>query len=346
MQNVTAITYQDIHEPYNTNVDGDTETAPRLSTSPRTFLQQIFCEETSATVLKPTHPQPNDHVRLTGARQHQKDLERRLQIVEDQVQTQDIIYFEFKEAEARLGREENRLRQEVDRLRQGVDRLRKEEDLCREADGLREEKDLQREEKDRLHEEEKVLALNYETAERFSRGITDDLIRIEPWIEYYILSLSHAFCEVSLGLGRTMTYLPNVLVAWYYHRAIINSTLDPPYPMLTQQLPPLLHQKNISAANTLEKISIQFDLGPLTDFVTAHIRKVSLLVDTWIFRSIIGARCNKVVQLQMGPGADFAWGLLMEQNRFNSSHKDLIQEIMPSLIDVPKRSGANKYFAS
>ncbi|PBK94070.1 hypothetical protein ARMGADRAFT_1164872 [Armillaria gallica] len=291
MQNVTTITYQDIHRPYSIDVDGDFETAPCLSTSPRTFLQQIFREETSETVLKLTHPQPNDHVRLTGERRYQKDLERRLQIVEDRAQTQDIRYFEFKEAEARLGREENRLRQEVDRLR-------KEEDLRREADRLREEKDLQREEKDRLHEEEKVLALNYETAERFSRGITDDLIRMEPWIEYYILSLSYAFCEVSLGLGRTMTYLPNILVAWYYHRAIINSTLDPPYPMLTQQLPPFLHQKNISAANTLEKISIQFDLGPLTGFVMAHIRKVSLLVDTWIFRSIIGGR-NKVVQLQM-----------------------------------------------
>ncbi len=185
---------------------------------------------------------------------------------------------------------------------------------------------------------------------------------MEPWIENYILHLSHAVCEVSLGLGRTMTYcthrfifsylhiheitVPNVLVAWYYHRAIINSTSDPPYPVLTQQLPPFLHQKNISAANTLEKFSIQFDLGPLTGFVMAHIRKVSLLVDTWLFRSIIGDRCNKGVQLQMAPGADFAWGLLMEQNIFNSSHKDLIQAIMPSLIDVPKRSGANKYFAS
>ncbi len=68
MQNVTAITYQDIHRPYSIDVDGDIETASCLSTSPRTFLQQIFREETSETVLKLTHPQPNDHVRLTVGR--------------------------------------------------------------------------------------------------------------------------------------------------------------------------------------------------------------------------------------------------------------------------------------
>ncbi len=154
-----------------------------------------------------------------------------------------------------------------------------------------------------------------------------------PFVKYR-LDWAARWHSVRIVLSLVSSYLhiheiavPNILVAWYYHRAIINSTSDPPYPMLTQQLPPFLHQKNISAANTLEKISIQFDLGPLTGFVMAHIRKVSLLVNTWIFRSIIGDRCNKDVQLQMGPGADFAWGLLMEQNRFNSSHKDLIQAI-------------------
>ncbi|PBK63543.1 hypothetical protein ARMSODRAFT_537868 [Armillaria solidipes] len=163
MQNVTAITYQDIHRPYSIDVDGNTETAPRLSTSPPTFLQQIFREETSATVLNFTHPQPNDNVRFTEARWRQKDLERRLQILEDRAQIQDARCFKFKEVETRIDREANRLRQEADHLRQEADHLCQEGDLRREADRIREEKD-------RLREEEKVLALYYETAERFSRA--------------------------------------------------------------------------------------------------------------------------------------------------------------------------------
>ncbi len=138
----------------------------------------------------------------------------------------------------------------------------------------------------------------------------------------------------------------SILVAWYYHRAITSSPSNPPYPTLAQQLPPFLHQKNITAANALDRISGVFDLRPLTAFVLAHIEKVSLLVDTWILRSILGKRGNQIGQVLMFPRADLAWEILLEQNKLNSSHKNIIQEIMPSLIDVLTRSGRIKYFAS
>ncbi|KAK0443996.1 uncharacterized protein EV420DRAFT_1768506 [Desarmillaria tabescens] len=190
--------------------------------------------------------------------------------------------------------------------------------------------------------QEKYLALHYGTAERFSRGITDDLLSTNPEIEYYILRLSQAISRVSVQLGRTMIYMPNILVAWYYHRAITSSSSHPPYPTLTQQLPPHLHQRNIAAAEALEQISVFFDLKPLSYFALSHIEKVSLLVDTRILHSILSNRS----QLLIVPRADVAWDLLLEQNRMNSSHKDVIQTIMSSLIDVLKRSGGIEYFAS
>ncbi|KAK0243472.1 hypothetical protein EDD85DRAFT_947632 [Armillaria nabsnona] len=241
------------------------------------------------------------------ARRRQKSLEGRLRDVEDHVKTLIASQREFQKSQECIRREENRLR-----------------------------------------EERKSSALHYGTMDRFSRGITDDLLSTNPGLERYVLLLSQAICEVSVGLGRPMAYLPNVLVAWYYHRAIFSSASDPPYPTLSQQLPSFLHQKNIAAADVLDHISRLFDLEPLTDFIMAHIEKVSLLVDTWILRSILGKQSNKdgLGQLIMVPRADFAWEILLEQNRLNSSHKKLIQEIMPSLIDVLTRSGHIKYFAS
>ncbi|PBK63502.1 hypothetical protein ARMSODRAFT_1023975 [Armillaria solidipes] len=242
------------------------------------------------------------------ARRHRKSFEGRLRDVEDHMKAVIASQREFQTFQERIRREENRLR-----------------------------------------EEQKSSALHYGTMDRFSRGIIDNLLSTNPGLERYVLLLSQAICEVSVGLGRPMAYLPNVLVAWYYHRAIFSSASDPPYPTLSQQLPSFLHQKNIAAANVLDHvISGSFDLGPLTGFVLAHIEKVSLLVDTWILRSILGKRGNKdgLRQLIMVPRADFAWEILLEQNRLNSSHKNLIQEIMPSLIDVLTRSGRIKYFAS
>ncbi|KAK0243480.1 hypothetical protein EDD85DRAFT_1019565 [Armillaria nabsnona] len=190
--------------------------------------------------------------------------------------------------------------------------------------------------------------LFYETVDRFSRGVTDILIQNNPYIQDYILQLSDAVStNISSGIGRMFSYLPNVLVAWYYHRATFTCKFDPPYPTLALGLPLLLHQKNI-AGNALAQLSglgVQFDLGPLTELVLGNLEDVSLLVDMWFLRSILGEHRNQDVHPI--PPFELAKQLLLDEwSEETFSHVTRIEAIMPLLVNVESASGHVKYFAA
>ncbi|KAK0190283.1 hypothetical protein F5146DRAFT_1043568 [Armillaria mellea] len=176
-----------------------------------------------------------------------------------------------------------------------------------------------------------------------SSGITDILIQNNPYIKDYILQLSDAVStNISSETGRIFSYLPNVLVAWYYHRATSSCNFDPPYPTLVLGLPLSLHQKNISAGNALAQLSgsgVQFDLGPL------DCADVSLLVDMWFLRSLLGEHRNQDVHPI--PPFELAKQLLLDEwSEENLSHTKRIEAIMPLLVNIESASGHVKYFAA
>ncbi|SJL02692.1 uncharacterized protein ARMOST_06026 [Armillaria ostoyae] len=191
--------------------------------------------------------------------------------------------------------------------------------------------------------------LFYETVDRFSRGITDILIQNNPCIKDFTLQLSDAVStNISSGIGHMFSYLPNVLVAWYYHRATSSSKFDPPYPTLALGLPLSLHQKNVKAGNALAQLSgpgVQFDLGSLTELVLGNLEDVSLLVDMWFLRSVLGEHRNQDVHPI--PPFELAKQLLLDEwSEENFSHAKRIEAIMPLLVNVESASGYVKYFAA